>query len=136
MSFEKDKEYDVVIDDASLIESSKGTRGLEFRLVHPEHGTIFHCMWLTDKSKKRAGETLIELGVGMDDLRSADFWRAPVDKLHGVAARITTEEDEYEGRRRVRVKWFNGTSRTKKALPAAAGAVATLFEDFVPDVPF
>lgn len=135
MSFEKDKEYDVTIDDVSLIESSKGTRGLEFRLEHPEHGVIIHCLWLTDKTKKRAGETLNELGVSVADLRSPEFWNDPASKLRDVQARITTEEQEYKGEKKVRVKWFNGGSGTKKASPAAASTVATLFGDFELDDP-
>lgn len=141
MAYEADKEYDVKIDGVQLIESaSKGTKGLEFRLDHDQAGIIFHVMWLTPATAKRSAEILGEFGVTAADLKSSEFWESPEKKLDGQVAHITTELNEYNKNKTVKVKWFNVPNSTpkssKKASPDAVKFTATLFEDLDEPLPF
>lgn len=138
--FEADQRYPVTIASATMTESaSKGTPGIELRLESADGGKIWHTLWLTEGTRPHVAKTLAELGVDKAMLASPAFWDDPGEALNGKDASIVTEEDTYNGKTRVRVKWLNGPVKAAAAPPPPKpGRSQQLALDFgnLEDVPF
>lgn len=141
--FEADKTYAVIIEEATMEESSKGTPGIRLRCVKPDQNgepeTIFATIWITDGTKVRVAKTLGEIGVDKATMSSAAFWGDPNIALEGKRCSIVTEANEYNGRVTVRVKYVNGPDGgqrpakpiTQETVKSLANAFS-LIEDEVP----
>lgn len=133
MSYIEDRDYEVTIDSVVPTKSKvKGTLGLEFQLVHPEHGRIWHYLWFanTEKSKLSAAKTMQGFGISVDELKSKDFWSRIGPTLEGQKAYITTQLNEYDGKTSVKVQFINGMPRAKRApIEGIENEIASMFED-------
>ena len=140
MSYQAERDYEVTIDEVNLIKSAKkGTPGIEFRLVHADHGNIYHTMYLTEGTKSYVAKTMQEFGFSVEDIKHSGFWSGLGDQLNGKTAYITTEINEFNGRTSVRVKWFNGVEhkREKKEIPeGVVGDITSLMADLEGEIPF
>ena len=107
MPLQADRKYTGEIIDASLYRSNnKGTLGLELR-IQCEEGNIDHTLWLSDKARPNSEKKLKELGITEQEMKSGVFWNAVGTFLMGKRVRIETEQEIYNEKPRVRVKWLN-----------------------------
>lgn len=96
--------------------------------VETAEGDIDHRMYLSPGARSHTEKVLGELGVQPDWLASPEFWETPEKWMDGLPCHIETEEDEYNGKKRTRVKWLNGPAREVKKMPAErARGLAGLF---------
>lgn len=96
--------------------------------VETAEGDIDHRMYLSPGARSHTEKVLLELGLQNAHLSSEEFWETPEKWMDGLACHIETDEDEYNGKKRVRVKWLNGPRREVKKMPAErARGLAGLF---------
>lgn len=115
--FEPNRTYNVRVASAYLMESAtKHTPGIELSLEHPEHGTIIHTLWLTSKTVEGVRKSLEAMGIKEDLYSRPTFQENCGDYLSGKECSIQTFEEEYNGKRRVKVQWIN-----KPVTPSAGG---------------
>lgn len=129
MTYQPDREYQVTVTRAAFIESQGGTPGVEVDLNNPEAGTIAHRWYITEKTKERFVKSMAEFGITAAQL-AGPFWENDCEPLVGSPATITTEEDTYNGRTRVRCRWVNGPHRvasTKSGSYSAKAKAAAMF---------
>lgn len=130
MPFEANQRYFCTVLTAGLVESGKGTVGIELLLSNDMAGETTHTLWLSEKAKERAAEVLAEFGVTAEDLK-APFWRDGCQALVGQVANCDMKGEVYNGETRVRVGWIHGPlakPRTAKAAsPQAIAAAQRLF---------
>lgn len=89
---------------ATFITSSppKNTPGITVTLKLIDSDDLIDCtMWLSEAAKKRTAESLAVLGFDGDNLES-------ITKNEAIAV---CEEEEYEGKKYMRVKWINDPAR-------------------------
>jgi hypothetical protein len=82
------------------------TPGLELNLECAE-GAISHTLWLSEKARVNTEKKLREIGVTDAEMKSGVFWSSVDSYLVGKRVKIETEEETYNGKARVKVKWFN-----------------------------
>ena len=138
MSYVEGRDYEVIIDDIFLDKSKeKGTLYAAFKLEHPEHGRIYHNMYLTKGTAPQVAKTMGEFGYSVEDVKKPDFWKTVIPQLIGQKAYITTMLNEYNGKTSVKVEWFNGMPRAKRApVEGIENDIASIFEDLDDSVPF
>jgi len=136
LSYIEDRDYEVIIDDVFLDKSKeKQTPYACFKVVC-EHGILWHNMYLTKGTAVHVAKTMGEFGYSVDDVKSPDFWKTVIPQLIGQKAYITTALNEYNGKTSVKVAWFNGMPRAKRApVEGIENEIASIFDDLEP-LPF
>jgi len=131
VSYAADTRYDVVVQSVRRSVAEK-TRNLSFnvRLEHPEHGTIYTDIWLTEAAAKSARRTLAEFGFDTDGkIRALIVTEGKA--LEGQRATILTKLDTYGEKTKVKVAFLNGPLReipeAKPVSPEAIRAALALF---------
>jgi len=106
--FESNRDYNVCVRSAYLIESQvKHTPGIELSLEHEDHGTITHTLWLTPKTVEGVRNALAAMGIDEATFSRPSFLENCNNHLAGAQCSINTFEEEYNGKRRVKVQWIN-----------------------------
>lgn len=104
--------------------------------IETAEGDIDHRLYLSPDARGRTEKVLLELGLENAHLASEEFWETPEKWMDGLACHIETKEEEYNGSKRVRVKWLNGPRReVKKMAPERARGLAGLFQRANYDAP-
>ena len=110
--------YAASVNNAYLGESqSKGTPAIFFTFAVEEDGkpagVIDHALWITDGTKDRVVKTMHDcFGVTLEQLQSQVFLDNIANELAGRKVNITTIEETYQNKPRVKVQWMN--PETKK----------------------
>ena len=126
-----DEKYLGTVTGGRLVESSKGTPGLQFDIEEQTTGDqIFHTIWLSAKSKEYAEKDLEVLGITAAHRSDASFWSYKLDEhLRGQSIAYGTKSEEYKGKTSIRVAWIS-KPRTSDGLAGERGlatAAASLF---------
>ena len=129
MPVEPDKRYNATVVTADFQEGKPrddGTFGADkiFIKFQTSEGTVDGTIYLSEKAIKRAGEDLIKLGADPEKLKTWEYLDKIGEHIRGGRCSVTTEENEYQGHKSVRVKWINPQRR---ATPKVASRVAQLF---------
>lgn len=94
---------------AEWTETKNGTLCLAIDGVNADGRTITAYLYFSDKSEERSKEVLAEsFGVTLGS--EANYIAAP-DKIKGQQYNATCEIEEYDGKRRLKVKWINPVGR-------------------------
>ena len=101
--------YTLTATLAEWTETKNGTLCLAIDGVDDDGGTITAYLYFSDKSEERSKEVLREcFGVTLGS--EANYIAAP-DKIKGQQYRATCEIEEYDGKKRLKVKWINPVGR-------------------------
>lgn len=135
MAVKADEKYTATVMSAELIESVlKGTPGIQITFQTAD-GDIDHTIWLTPKTVERARKDLIKLGATDEGLSTGgwEYLENIGEVLRAHQCRITTHEETYNEKTRVKVQWINSLdgdgSGVAKATPKTAKAAATMFAE-------
>jgi hypothetical protein len=133
MAFEPNRDYDVEVTDAAMVTSNqKGTPGIEIHFANEDGDTISHTLWITPKTKDNVAKALERLGMGKATYTKPGFYAQVGTFLSGRKCSISTTEEEYQGKRRVKVQWVNAF---KKPIPKdLAESIASMMGDAEGDV--
>lgn len=124
MPLQPNSKYNVTVGFASFIESQNtGTPGIQITF-ECEEGSIEHTIWVTPKSREFAVRDLKTLGIREQDLSSMPFLENIGTALLGAECSITTFEDEYKGKKKLKVQWIN--DKRKAASGSAVSRAASL----------
>jgi hypothetical protein len=133
MAIQADWKYNVTVTSASLMKSAKkGTPGLQLSLETEDGDTIEHVLYLTDSTKVSTAKALVALGVKGEDIRKKIFWENVGSILPNHKGSITTIEETWQGKSRIKVQWINepiseaGGTGTSEEIAADA---VSLFDD-------
>lgn len=121
--------YTATVNNAYLGESqSKGTPALFFTLM-TDDGVVDHALWITDGTRDRVTKTMADcFGVTLEQLQSRVYLDNLGNELSGRKVNITTIEETYQNKPRVKVQWMNPEARkpegdlTKRAASMFGGA--------------
>jgi hypothetical protein len=108
---------------SSLMTTQTGSLGYQVMLSCDDGPTSF-TIWLTDKNRDKAVKTFTTiLGVKLDDLKSQQYleYQLALD-IEGREVSFGTKEEEYNGKRTIKVAWIG-----KKSDPNVARGAATFF---------
>ncbi len=101
--------YTLTATLAEWTETKNGTLCLAIDGVDADGGTITAYLYFSDKSEERSKEVLREC-FGVTFGSEANYIAAP-DKIKGQQYRATCEIEEYDGKKRLKVKWINPVGR-------------------------
>ena len=102
MPFVAGQKYDAECLEASLIATRTGTTGIQLQFQTSE-GIARHTLWLTEKNRENVYRSLDALGVL--DPSSFDP-NSDLDLLVDARCQVVMCEDNYYGRKDVRVRWI------------------------------
>ena len=126
MAVDSGQTYNATVGSACLTESvNKGTPGI-LVVYRTDDGDIEDTIWLTPKTADRARGTLTILGADPKQLASWTYLENIGLVVSGHECEITTVDEEYNGKKRVRVQWVN-PRKTAGERGALVGRVAHLF---------
>lgn len=133
---EAGQKYDAVVVGAKATESKSGKPAIwvNFQVLDGSGnaiGNLPKMIWLTPGNRERARKDLKELGASELHVTTKagfhEFLSSPATFLSGAECSVVTEETEYEGTKRVEVKWIN--PRLKPASASALLQAESLFAD-------
>ena len=101
-----DTRYTGTIVDGGIYEANSGTLGYQL-LLDCEDGATDFVIWLTPKSKEKAEKTFVALGIDPKALRSETGIEGIASQLAGMEVVFGTREEEYLGKKRVKVFWVD-----------------------------
>jgi hypothetical protein len=101
--------YTLTATLAEWTETQKGILCLAIDGVDADGGTITAYLYFSDKSEERSKAVLRDcFGVTLGS--EANYIAAP-DKIKGQKYNATCEIEEYDGKKRLKVKWINPVGR-------------------------
>lgn len=111
-----------VAPGSALYETQTGTLGYQVMLECPEGSTSF-VIWLTDKNRQRARKYFEVLGVDADRLKDPSYieYQLGLD-IEGREVSFGTRDEEYNGKRSVKVVWIG-----RKSDPNCSRSAARFF---------
>lgn len=100
--------YIATVNNAYMGESqAKGTPAIFFTLM-TDDGVIDHALWITDATRDRVAKTMLEcFGITIEQLKSSVFLDNLANEISGQKCSITTIEETYNNKPRVKVQWMN-----------------------------
>ncbi len=132
-----------IASGSGLYESMGGTLGFQL-LLNCEDGATDYTIWLTEKNAKRAAEAFKVLGVDPARLAEPSEFTKIGDEIAGHEISFETDEETYNDKTRVRVKWIS--AKKDSGVGSLEQRAASLFGGTVPaqaslpskddDVPF
>jgi len=130
VAIEANRAYQMEITAAGMADNAAGDKTcIEMELLC-EEGKLWHRIWLTEAAKARTATTLAEFGISASD---SSFWVENCQRLVGQIADVETEENVYNNKTTVRVRWFNGPNRKARVSKAPTqekvAKIATMFAD-------
>ena len=111
MSIRADAKYNgVVAPGSALYESQNGNLGYQVMIECADGSTSF-VIWLTQKNRERARRYFEVLGVNPDLLKDSSYieYQLGLD-IEGRELSFGTREEEYNGKRDVKVSWIGKRS--------------------------
>ena len=132
MTLKADAKYNGTVGPGSaLYETQTGTLGYQVMLECADGATSF-VIWLTQKNRDRARKFLEILGVDPERLKDSGYieYQLGLD-IEGREVSFGTKEEEYNGRRSVKVVWIG-----KKSDPNLSRSAARFFGGAVNDDEF
>jgi hypothetical protein len=120
MSIKADTKYNgVVAPGSQLYETQTGTLGYQVMLECPDGPTSF-VIWLTQKNRERARRYFEALGVDPEMLKDPGYigYQLGLD-IEGRQLSFGTKDEEYNGRRSVKVVWIGKPSDPNLSRSAA-----------------
>lgn len=123
MSIKADKKYNFEIIGGEWIESNNGTLGFQI-FLECEDGNADFTIWLTDNNREVAQRLFNKaLGVSLDQLKDQFFMQHQLPSfVKGKIISGGTEEQEWKGKKKVRVKWINTKSQSTDGNLAGAAS--------------
>lgn len=116
------KYHGTVAPGSSIVESRNGTLSFQV-MLECEDGDAYFPIWLTDKNKEKAIKTLEMLGADPAKLNSSNYLELELPNLiTGKEVSFGTREEEYNGKKTVKVAWIG-----KKTDPNAFKGAAKFF---------
>ena len=131
MSVKADARYNgTVAPGSQLYETQGGTLGYQVMLDCAD-GSASFVIWLTEKNRERARKYFEALGVDAAMLKDPGYleYRLGLD-IEGREVSFGTKEEEYNGRKSVKVVWIG-----RKSDPNLSRSAARFFGGEVPDGP-
>ena len=107
MSVKADTKYNgIVAPGSQLYETQTGTLGYQVMLECDDGPTSF-VIWLTQKNRERAHRFFEVLGVDPEQLKDSSYieYQLGLD-IEGRELCFGTKEEEYNGKRSVKVVWI------------------------------
>ena len=113
MSIHVNEKYNgVVAPGSGLYETTTGTIGYQV-MLECEDGKSSYVIWLTPKNRERAEKCFAVLGVSGEQLKNPNFFEYELAKaITGVEVSFGTAEEEYKGKKKVKVSWIGKASTT------------------------
>jgi hypothetical protein len=106
MSLKVKRYVGTVASGSGLYESMGGTLGFQL-LLQCEDGATDYTIWLTEKNAKRAAEAFKVLGVDPARLSKPSEFTKIGEEIEGRELSFETEEDTYQDKTRIKVKWIS-----------------------------
>jgi len=132
MTLKADAKYNGTVGPGSaLYETQTGTLGYQVMLECADGATSF-VIWLTQKNRDRARKFFEILGVDPERLKDSGYveYQLGLD-IEGRELSFGTKDEEYNGRRSVKVVWIG-----KKSDPNLSRSAAQFFGGAVNDDEF
>ena len=105
--------HEVEVTGAGLTESQGGTPGIIVYFKN-EHGDMDTTMWVTEKTAVFVSKNLTTLGFDTS-LLGGDDWLSQLENvgatIKGNRVKIVCDEETYQGKTEVKVKWINDATR-------------------------
>lgn len=120
MGLKPDHKYTGTVGPQSqLMTTQMGTLGYQVMLSCEDGDTSF-TIWLTDKNRKKAFQYFGVLGVDPEKLKSRTYFELQLAMdIEGREVSFGTKEEEYNGKRSIKVAWI-GKKTSDDAFAAAA----------------
>jgi hypothetical protein len=139
MSLKPDMKYNGTVGPGShLYESQTGSLGYQVILDCPDGSTTF-TIWLTQKTRERAKKYFELLGVDPELLKDPGHleYQLGMD-IEGREVSFGTKDEEYNGKRSLKVVWIGKKSAPNLSRSAARffGATTTGGETADEEIPF
>lgn len=131
MSLSADTKYNgIVAPGSQLYETQTGTLGYQV-MLECEDGPTSFVIWLTQKNRERARRYFEVLGVDPALLKDSGYieYQLGLD-IEGRELSFGTKEEEYNGRRNVKVMWIG-----KRTDPNLSRSAARFFGGSEADMP-
>jgi hypothetical protein len=127
MSIHPDTKYNGVIGPGSaLIETQQGTVGYQVMIGCKDGETTF-TIWLTEKNHDRAIKYFDVLGIRSDLLQDPNYVEFRLSQeIEGKEISFGTKEEEYNGKKSIKVVWIGRKSEEKLSNAAARFFGATI----------
>lgn len=142
MSLKAKRYVGTVASGSGLYESNSGTLGFQV-LLSCEDGATEYTIWLTEKNKKRAAEAFTILGIDPARLAKPEDFTRIGEEIEGHEVSFETEEETYNGKTRMKVKWLSakkdsgvGSIEQRAASLFGYSGPMTAPADDTDDVPF
>jgi hypothetical protein len=123
MALQADRKYNgTIAANSALCESQTGTMSFNINIECDGEETQFP-IWLTEKNRAKATKYFEIIGADMAKLSSQAYleYELPVN-IVGKEISFGTKDDEYNGKKRVKVAWIG-----KKTDPNLARGAASFF---------
>ena len=113
MSIRADEKYNGVVAAGScLYETFSGTVGYQV-MLECEEGRASYIIWLTPKNRERAQKCFELLGISEEQLKKPSFFENELAQtIEGKEVSFGTAEEEWKGKRSVKVSWIGKASTT------------------------
>jgi hypothetical protein len=123
MSLKADHKYQGRISPgSSLTESQTGTLSFQV-MIECEDGDTFFPIWLTEKNREKAKKQFEIIGADTSKLNNANYLDMELAvSIVGKEISFGTKEEEYNGKRSIKVSWIG-----KKSDPNLARGAASFF---------
>ncbi len=131
MTLKADTRYAGTIVDGGIYEANSGTLGYQL-LLNCEDGATDFIIWLTPKSKEKAEKTFVSLGIDPKSLRSETGLDGIASQLAGMDVVFGTREEEYQGKKRVKVAWVGKPKEGAASAGSPLARAAAFFADGPP----
>ena len=128
MTLKADTRYAGTIVDGGIYEANSGTLGYQL-LLNCEDGATDFVIWLTPKSKEKAEKTFVSLGIDPKALRSEIGIEGISSQLAGMEVVFGTREEEYLGKKRVKVSWVGKPKEGGASAGSPLARAAAFFAD-------
>lgn len=99
--------HQVNVASAMITKSSRGTPWIKIFFHNEDSGTIEHTLWVTPNTRDRVLEQLEMLGCSRAQLDDENTLGDLDEILTGAKCEIVCEEQEYNGKWSMKVKWIN-----------------------------
>lgn len=100
----------VIVGDSRLISTQSGSLGYQVMLSCDDGDTAF-IIWLTPKNRARAIKTFEMLGITREHLAEKNYleYQLALD-IEGKEVSFGTREEEYNGKKSIKVSWLGKKS--------------------------
>jgi hypothetical protein len=135
MPIESGMKYDATVLSAKMTESRGLKPGIwvNFAILDGSGkslGTLSKTIWLTPTNRENARKELKTLGATDEQVTTKAGFQKLISDLNAyldAECSVTTEEETYEGRKTMKIKWIN--RRVQPASQAAIDIAESLFDD-------